>query len=43
MSKQAEELINKVIDCVNEDEVVKFAGDICKIPSPTMEETPLSR
>jgi len=43
MSTQTEALISRVVERVNEDEVVKFAGDICRFPSPVKEETPLSR
>ena len=43
MGTPAVELIDRVIACVSESEVVKFAGDICSIPSFATEETPLSR
>jgi len=41
--KGIEELITRVVDSVNEEEVVSFASDIARIPSFTGEETALAR
>ena len=43
MKTSIDEMITKVVDLVQEDEVVAFASDITRIPSFVGEETPLAR
>ena len=43
MDSNTEEMIAKVVDAIQEDEVVAFASDITRIPSFVGEETPLAR
>ncbi len=43
MKASIDEMITKVVDTIQEDEVVAFASDLVRIPSLVGEETPLAR